>query len=614
MKECKTQQEYINIIVQPVRNVCKKYGYLPSVLIAQSCLENGYGIRSYWDNSGIENLLKYNNMVGLKAQLLNKSWAKYSVWPGKCLVKNTPEEYNGNKVTIRDSFRIYDSIEQSFQDFLLFLKYASNYGEGGTPKYGEKVLSIKDPETLIRKVASLGYATDSRYPTSVMRIINKHNLTQFDNIKGEEKQQKSMIKVIQNKTIHNIISQNRSQVPASRGSNRIQYIVIHYLGVPNADNPNLYGGGYGGHFNIQRNGQIYNAADPKTAVIWHCGGGLQGNSGHTFYKKCTNFNSIGIECGVCYTENVKKADGDSNKWYFTEETQESLVWLVSKLMDDYNISFDHVIRHYDVTGKICPNPYVKNNNLNTSWTWIQFKNNLQQYRKDGTITIPSNESSKDYLIKGDFGEEVKKLQSNLISLGYSCGAAGADGSFGNGTENAVKAFQKDNNLVVDGIFGKASKAKMDSIMAEKQKNVVEILLKGSSGQAVKDMQEKLISLGYSCGAAGADGSFGNGTEKALKEFQSDNNLEADGIYGPQSKNKLEENYKNGIKKTTIGTVTASALRVRKGPGINYEQIGIIKRGTQVIIKDKVKGTDNEYWFYINVNNYNGYSSSKYINI
>ena len=36
---------------------------------------------------------------------------------------------------------------------------------------------------------------------------------------------------------------------------------------------------------------------------------------------------------------------------------------------EYNISFDHVIRHYDVTGKICPNPYVKNNKLKTSWTW-----------------------------------------------------------------------------------------------------------------------------------------------------------------------------------------------------------------------------------------------------
>ena len=159
---------------------------------------------------------------------------------------------------------------------------------------------------------------------------------------------------------------------------------MHYLGVPNADNPNLYGGGYGGHYNIKRDGSVYKAADPKTAVVWHCGGGLQGSGGHSFHGICTNFNSIGIECGVCYTDtSVKDASGDSDQWYFTTETQESLVWLVSKLMDEYGISLDHVIRHYDVTGKTCPNPYVKNNKLRSSWTWEEFKSRLAEYRKSG---------------------------------------------------------------------------------------------------------------------------------------------------------------------------------------------------------------------------------------
>ena len=44
--------------------------------------------------------------------------------------------------------------------------------------------------------------------------------------------------------IHDITKENLSQVPASRGSNKIEFIVVHYLGVPNADNPYLYGGGY----------------------------------------------------------------------------------------------------------------------------------------------------------------------------------------------------------------------------------------------------------------------------------------------------------------------------------------------------------------------------------
>lgn len=364
MKLCKTEKEYIEAIAPAVQEACKKYGYLPSVLIAQSCLENGYGIPDYWDNPQIELLMIANNMVGMKAELLTSSWAEYSVWPGRRITKQTPEEYNGQMVTITDDFRAYDSIEQCFCDYLLFIKYASNFGRGGVPKYGAKVLSIRDPETLIKTVSNLGYATGSTYPTSVMRIINKHDLTKYDDNKVPEK------------FILDITARNLYQVPRGRNGNPIQFIVVHYLGVPNADNPDLYGGGYGGHYYVSRAGQIYKAADPRKAVTWHCGGGLQGSGGHQYHGICTNYNSIGIECGVCYTENVKDADGDSNKWYFTTETQESLVWLVSKLMDEYGIGIDHVIRHYDVTGKICPNPYVKNNRLRTSWTWGEFKAKL----------------------------------------------------------------------------------------------------------------------------------------------------------------------------------------------------------------------------------------------
>lgn len=58
------------------------------------------------------------------------------------------------------------------------------------------------------------------------------------------------------------------------------------------------------------------------------------------------------------------------------------------------------------------------------------------------------------LKKGCKGEDVKALQILLIGRGYSCGKYGADGDFGSGTEKAVKAYQKDKKLEVDGIAGK----------------------------------------------------------------------------------------------------------------------------------------------------------------
>ena len=62
--------------------------------------------------------------------------------------------------------------------------------------------------------------------------------------------------------------------------------------------------------------------------------------------------------------------------------------------------------------------------------------------------------------KGDKGTHVKKAQQLLIARGYSCGSFGADGDFGDGTYNAVIAFQKANGLEVDGIIGEATWAKL----------------------------------------------------------------------------------------------------------------------------------------------------------
>lgn len=67
--------------------------------------------------------------------------------------------------------------------------------------------------------------------------------------------------------------------------------------------------------------------------------------------------------------------------------------------------------------------------------------------------------------KGDEGAEVKQLQENLIKLGYSCGSWGADGDFGNDTEKAVKKFQQDKGLEVDGVVGPLTQAAITKALA-----------------------------------------------------------------------------------------------------------------------------------------------------
>lgn len=71
---------------------------------------------------------------------------------------------------------------------------------------------------------------------------------------------------------------------------------------------------------------------------------------------------------------------------------------------------------------------------------------------DGDIPEPEP-GKKPTLKKGDKGSWVVLAQTELINKGYSCGKTGADGDFGKNTETAVKAFQKDHGLKVDGIIG-----------------------------------------------------------------------------------------------------------------------------------------------------------------
>lgn len=64
------------------------------------------------------------------------------------------------------------------------------------------------------------------------------------------------------------------------------------------------------------------------------------------------------------------------------------------------------------------------------------------------------------LRKGAKGNTVKALQHLLMAYGFNCGGYGADGSFGPGTESAVKAYQKDKGLTPDGVCGPKTWAKL----------------------------------------------------------------------------------------------------------------------------------------------------------
>lgn len=169
------QQDYINKVAE----ICVKlYPYtkiLPSVVIAQSFLENGGGTAA----DAIE-LTKRNNLIGQKASLLNNTWSEYTVWDGTKFSKRTPENYGNGIVYITDWFRVFPSYKYSILDYEMFLSWAKN--DSGY-KYRD-VIGMIDPQKMITLISQRGYATGTTYISSVMRIIKQYNLTKYDVMAG----------------------------------------------------------------------------------------------------------------------------------------------------------------------------------------------------------------------------------------------------------------------------------------------------------------------------------------------------------------------------------------------------------------------------------------------
>jgi hypothetical protein len=113
---------------------------------------------------------------------------------------------------------------------------------------------------------------------------------------------------------------------------------------------------------VGRHGDIWQSVLDED-VAWHCG-----TKGQYLHSECRNDNSIGIEMCVC-KQDEKKMSATDHDWYFTDKTVLSTIELVRSLQLKYKIPLTKVIRHYDVTGKICPNPFVYNEG---KYTWKKF--------------------------------------------------------------------------------------------------------------------------------------------------------------------------------------------------------------------------------------------------
>lgn len=225
---------------------------------------------------------------------------------------------------------------------------------------------------------------------------------------------------------------------------------------------------------------------------------------------------------------------------------------------------------------------------------------------DPVVPTQPSESTNPVLKVGAHSSAVKVAQQRLIAHGYDVGSAGADGWFGEGTLKAVKAFQKDKGLTVDGIIGSNTWTALNKEPEKKEEPAQPVqpseptepstnrptIGVGDNGAYVKEAQSMLKKLGYNIGSYGADGIFGNSTKGAVLNFQKKSGLDADGIIGPMTWNELDKQIAalSGESTKTDGVpflvrVNSNALNIRKGPGTNYAIAGVItNRGTYTIVE------------------------------
>jgi len=129
--------------------------------------------------------------------------------------------------------------------------------------------------------------------------------------------------------------------------------------------------------------------------------------------------------------------------------------------------------------------------------------------------------------EGERGGPVADVQRRLATLGFTVPSDELTGVFGAHTKRAVQAFQQGRGLLVDGIVGDETWRELVEASWRLGDRVLYLAAPHLRGDDVRDLQDKLTTLGFECGRT--DGIFGPQTERGVREFQRNYGIPPDGI-------------------------------------------------------------------------------------
>ena len=291
--------------------------------------------------------------------------------------------------------------------------------------------------------------------------------------------------------------------------------------------------------------------------------------GHSYYNKYAKKGSNATMAVKTYRENSKvQLSKNFNSYEFRcglgSPCSCSTILIDDKLVDYLQKIRDHFGKSITITSAYrCPS-----------------------YNKSigsGTGSYHSKGMAADIVVNGIVPREVAKYAESIGILGIGLYETTADGYFVHIDTRTTKAFWYGQAQAYRSTFGGLSNTTSNnSSTSSTASSGYKTLSCGSNGNAVKELQEKLNSLGYSCGIV--DGDYGTKTADAVKKFQKKNKLTIDGIAGSETLEAIDKAIASNSTKIKI---TASLLNVRAGAGTNYKVVATIKKdSTHKLLEEK----------------------------
>ena len=167
----KYQEEFINKVGEFAKDDWEKFGILPSITIAQAILESSFG-RS-------ELATKANNLFGIKGD-----------YDGYGYLKDSWEVIDGKDTSMESWFKHYPSWEEGIADHgQVFI------GSDWRKQHYAGTIGKKDYRKASKALTGK-YATDPAYHTKLISNIEKYNLTKFDPVFEEPKEEVKLKKLV----------------------------------------------------------------------------------------------------------------------------------------------------------------------------------------------------------------------------------------------------------------------------------------------------------------------------------------------------------------------------------------------------------------------------------